>query len=353
MEKKLKPVFFLFIFGLIIGLNIYLFSPLLHTFAFATIIGGSFYPLFKFLYLKKKLRKEIAAALTTLCILLTVVLPSIYLIGQLSKETLSFYQNITSEMNKEIIKNELVGDGFIAKTVDRGLVLLNVEMTKDEFYKLLVDKARGYIAEILKVFNSIIGNLLNFLFQFILVLVAIYALFISGDKLKDYIFTLSPLPNEQEQKIMDRYNQMNYVTLVGNGIGGIIQGVLAGVAFWLCGIPSVFLWTTIMIILAFIPLVGMSVVFIPASIYLFLIGNTFSAIILLVWCGVVSLVVENIYKPKFVGDRLQVNGILLLFYIIAGLGVFGVPGLFYGPILCISFLTISEIFTTYYLQLED
>jgi predicted PurR-regulated permease PerM len=350
MEKKLKPIFFLFLFIVVIGLNIYLFHTLFHTLAFATIIAGAFYPIFSYLYTVKKIKKNIAALIVTLCVLLTIVLPSIYLIGQLSKESLSFYKSISGEFTKDVVKNHLLGEGTIATSIDSILGTLEVDMTKEELYKSMLEKSRNYFGSFLKVFNSLISDAIKLLFQFIMVLLAIYAIFMTGDQLKEYIFKLSPLPEDQEQKILDRYNQMNYVTLVGNGIGGVIQGVLAGIAFWLCGLPSVFLWTTIMIILAFIPLVGMSFVFIPASLYLILSGKVMTGILLFVWCGIVSLVVENIYKPKFVGDRLQVNGILLLFYIIAGMSVFGAAGLFYGPILCIIFLTISELFTTYYLN---
>lgn len=353
MEQRLKPIFFIFVFIVVIAFNIYLFIPFFHIFAFATIIGGSFYPLFNFFNQKNWLNKKKAAALTTLCIVLTVVIPSIYLIAQLSKETLHFYQGVAHDFNKDVIRQAFVGDGFVAKGVDQVLATLEINMTRDEVYHVAVQKAQGYLGGAVKLLNGLLSNTIHLVFEFILMLVAIFALFMSGDKLKDYIFKLSPLPEDQEQKILDRYNQMNYVTLVGNGIGGIIQGVLAGIAFWLCGIPSVFLWTTLMIILAFIPLIGMSIVFIPASIYLFITGKTVSGILLLVWCGAVSLVVENIYKPKFVGDRLSVDGILLLFYIMAGLSVFGTPGLFYGPILCIIFLTVSEIFTSYYLQADN
>lgn len=352
MEQRLKPIFFIFVFMVVIGLNIYLFMPFFHIFAFATIIGGSFYPLFIYFNKKNWLKKKQAAALTTFCIILTVVIPSIYLIGQLSKETLSFYQSVAHDFNKEVIREQFIGDGFVAKGVDQILSTLEINMTRDEVYNIAVQKAQGYLGGAVKLFNGFLSNTIHLIFEFILMLVAIFALFMSGDQLKEFVFKLSPLPSDQEQKILDRYNQMNYVTLVGNGIGGITQGVLAGIAFWICGIPSVFLWTTLMIILAFIPLIGMSIVFIPAGIYLFITGKTISAILLLVWCGAVSLVVENVYKPKFVGDRLSVNGILLLFYIMAGLSVFGTPGLFYGPILCIIFLTISEIFTSYYLQAD-
>ena len=142
---------------------------------------------------------------------------------------------------------------------------------------------------------------------------------------------------------------MSFVTLVGNGLGGLAQGCLAGIGFWVAGFNSVFLWTTAMIILAFIPLVGISIIFIPACLYLYLSGETTSAIFLFIYCFLISLTVENWYKPRFIGTKVKINSILLLLYIIAGMGTFGMAGIFYGPFLCIILLTIVELFLKNYL----
>ena len=350
MNKKIY--FFNFVFFLVISLNVYIFIPLFHSLAFSTIIAGAFYPLFKYLRRKYKLSKKWSALVVSFCILLTVILPSIYFIVQISKESLEVYQNIRQDFGKDIIKSHFIGDGYIGKGLDIFLQVTGKEMNKEQIYNQLVEKLQTYTGHILKLINRLIGDVFSFIFNFILMMIAIYALFLSGENLKKYIFKLSPLPSEQEQRILDRYNQMNYVTLVANGVGGIIQGIAAGIAFWIADVPSVFLWTTVMIILAFIPLIGMSIVFIPVSIYLSFKGNTMEGVLLFLWCGLVSLFVENFFKPKFVGDRLQINGILLLFYTIAGMSVFGAAGIFYGPILCIIFLTFGEIFNSYYKNLN-
>jgi predicted PurR-regulated permease PerM len=142
---------------------------------------------------------------------------------------------------------------------------------------------------------------------------------------------------------------MNFVTLICNGIGGIIQGLLAGLGLWLVGFESIFLWSTVMVILAFIPLLGISIITIPATIYLYATGKHTAATLFFIYTSVVALIVENWFKPKFMGKRIKVNSLLLLFYIIAGMGTFGMAVIFYGPLVCIIFLTMVEIFQDYYL----
>ena len=69
-------------------------------------------------------------------------------------------------------------------------------------------------------------------------LLVIFGLFSEGKTLKSFVFRLSPLPDSWEQLIVDKFNQMNYVTLVCNGIGGVLQGGLAIIGFALAGIGS-------------------------------------------------------------------------------------------------------------------
>ena len=147
---------------------------------------------------------------------------------------------------------------------------------------------------------------------------------------------------------MEKFNQMNFVTLVCNGLGGLIQGILAGIGFWFAGIKLIVLWTTIMIILAFIPLLGISIIYIPACIYLAVTGKTITSIALFIYCTLVALVTENWFKPLFIGKRIEISPLLVLFTIIGGMSVFGVGGIFYGPVIAILFLTMVELYHSFY-----
>jgi len=141
---------------------------------------------------------------------------------------------------------------------------------------------------------------------------------------------------------------MNYITLVFNGICGIIQGVLAAVGFWIVGIQSLLLWTVLMILLAFIPLLGISLIYIPACIYLLIMGKYFYAAFLFIYCTLVALLTENWFKPAFMGKHVEMNSLLVFFSIIGGMSVFGMAGIFYGPLVISLFLTMAKLYKRKY-----
>ena len=175
-------------------------------------------------------------------------------------------------------------------------------------------------------------------------LLVIFGLFSEGQTLKRFAFRLSPLPDSWEQLIVDKFNQMNHVTLVCNGIGGVLQGGFATIGLAIAGVSSLSLWFTLMSLLAFVPLVGISFVYIPASIYFLVVGKVGTGTFLFIYCTVVSLIVEKGFKPKFIGQRVGMSSLLVLFYIIGGMSAFGMAGIFYGPLICTIFLTAVGIY---------
>ena len=142
-----------------------------------------------------------------------------------------------------------------------------------ELETFIINIAKSAAGAIFNTLNTLvrglIGNILLFLFQFIMMLLFTYSLLRNGKYIRQFLDKIIPLPNSVVDITFKKFNQMNYVTLVCNGVGGVLQGILAGMLFWIAGIETVVLWTAIMSVLAFIPIIGMSFIFIPTTIYFY------------------------------------------------------------------------------------
>ena len=182
-------------------------------------------------------------------------------------------------------------------------------------------------------------------------LLVVYFLLIDGNKLISFITDLSPLPKVQDEKLIRKFKDMAGAVLIGNGLGGLIQGILGGTVFMLFGLKSPFLWGVIMSLLAFLPIIGIGVVFIPAAIYLFLKGQIASAIFFVIFYIILSGGIEYIFKPKIVGQRVKMHTLLVFFSIIGGLKMFGILGIIYGPLIVTAFLTLTDIYHASYRKL--
>jgi predicted PurR-regulated permease PerM len=155
-------------------------------------------------------------------------------------------------------------------------------------------------------------------------------LLIDSPRLVAFIVGLSPLPDDQDEKLIQKFKDMAGAILIGNGLGGLIQGTLGGSVFAFFGFQSPFLWGVIMALLAFLPIVGIGVVFVPAAIFLFLQGRFGAGIFFIVFYVLLSGGIEYFFKPKLVGKRVQMHTLLVFLSIIGGLKLFGILGIIFN-----------------------
>jgi len=125
---------------------------------------------------------------------------------------------------------------------------------------------------------------------------------------------------------------------------GIIQGTLAGIGLWFSGLPSAAFWGTIMAVLSIVPGIGAALVWLPAVIYLFVVGEKLTATLLLIWCAAVVGTIDNMLRPKLVGKDAKMPDLLILIGTLGGLFLFGPIGFIIGPLVCGLFLTVWEIY---------
>jgi predicted PurR-regulated permease PerM len=101
-----------------------------------------------------------------------------------------------------------------------------------------------------------------------------------------------------------------------------------------------------------LPVGGSTLVSIPATLYLFLQGETLRAIMLLVWSlGIVGSV-DNILKPLIIGNRLGLPVLFLFFGILGGLTLFGALGIVLGPVIFALLRALLDLYSREYRQPE-
>ncbi len=339
--------FILFLIG-ITALLVYMSWNFLTPLVFAGIIAGTFYPLLNWILEKTGWPRPVVSLLVCVLIIVIIFIPTIYIIVRLSQEILAFYNSTKEFLTAENLNRIFFGDNYFAELARNLFHFLNLEYSMKTIEDLVLGSVKSISLAFLNSLNTMIGNVFSFLFQFFLMLLGIYTLFVEGPNIHKFLLRLSPIRDEDEELIIKQFNRMNYITLVFNGIGGLIQGILAGIGFWIVGIQSILLWTTLMIVLAFIPLLGISLVYVPATIYLFAIGQIWEAVFLFFYCSAIALITENWFKPAFMGKKVEINSFLVFFSIIGGLSVFGMAGIFYGPLVVSLFLTVAKIYNQKY-----
>lgn len=337
--------YFLVIFLITIFFMGKLLWPFLSMLILAFVLTGTFYPVYGFF--TKKMRPALASLITCAIIFLVVFVPLVFLIGALSTEAYGLYLMGTSKTVSQDLK-QLLQNSRIIESIEGFLANYDIKLGAEHLNKGLSELGRFVGLFLYEQVSAIASNVLKFLVNFAFMLLVIFFLLIDGKKLINFLVDLSPLPEDQDRKLMGKFHEMASVVLIVNGISGLIQGFLGGIVFAIFGLGSPFLWGSIMAILAFFPIVGIAIVFIPAAVYLFLQGRIAAGIFFIVFYLVISSVIEYMIKPKLVGDKVRMHTLLIFLSVLGGLKVFGILGIIYGPLIITAFLTLTDIYRSSY-----
>lgn len=342
----------LLFFVSVFALALYWFGYLLWDFVTDMVLGfliaGGCRAYYLRLVEKLRGREQLAAAIVTVVVAVLIALPTLWLITSLSRQAGTFYATFKLALSDEGVQQALRGEGWVGRHAAPLASLVGVEYTPEAFREAMTAAAGTLASYLTTQLNSLVTNVLSAVYHFLLMLVVVFFGLIDGPGIKRRVFDLSPLPDHEEERIVTTFRNVGGAILFGNGVGSVIQGVLGGLAMWVVGLPSPLFWGVIMTIFAFLPLLGIQLVSVPATIYLLMQGRFPAAIGLFAFCFVASMVAENVLKPRLMGARMQMHSMLIFFAVLGGISSFGLVGLLYGPLIAAFFLTIIDLYERSY-----
>ncbi len=342
--------YFLTLFLITTVLMGWLLWPFFSTLFLSAVVTGVFNPFYRLL--AGRMRRQFASLITCLVIFFVLFIPIVMFVGILSREAYGFYLMGKNAALTDIVKNFFEHSRLLERANDL-LAHFDLELSSIELNRAISQLGKVVGLFLYQQASAIASNVVNFVIYFFFMLMIVYFLLIDGHKLISFLINLSPLPREQDEKLIAKFRDIAGAILIGNGLGGLIQGVLGGFVFYLFGFNSPFLWGVLMSLLAFLPILGIGLVFIPAAGYLFISQRIGAGIFFVVFYIVMSGSIEYIFKPKLVGHRLQLHTLLVFLSIVGGLKAFGILGIIYGPVIVTAFLTLTDIYHTNYQKLVE
>jgi predicted PurR-regulated permease PerM len=117
-------------------------------------------------------------------------------------------------------------------------------------------------------------------------------------------------------------------------------GVVCAIGFTLLGLPGGLVMGVIAGVFEFVPLVGPVTVAILAAILAILHAGPFNAFLVLLFLGVLRIVQDYAVYPRLIGQGIHLHPLAVIFAILAGEKLGGVPGIFLA-IPLVAILTVS------------
>lgn len=343
-----SKIFFLAIIAAIVIISFFIIKPFISAILSGAIIAYIFYPLYRKFGNRIK-NENVRALLISVILVVIVTVPAIITLSILARE--AYHTYVTIEQYK-LGSNYMQ---FICSNGDNKLCTF----TKS-FLSFLPESDLNYYmrAIIEKITSTIINSISKFLIalplimlDIIIILFVVFYLLKDGKKMADRISRVLPLNTRQKAHVFRKFGQITYGVFIGNLAVAAIQGVAGGLGFLFLGLGSPLLWGFMMAVLALLPYFGTAIIWLPAALNLILVGNltgddsmTIKGVILIAYGILVISTIDNILKPKIIGQSADVHPLPVLLGVLGGLQLFGIMGFILGPILLSLLLVLIDIY---------
>jgi predicted PurR-regulated permease PerM len=251
-----------------------------------------------------------------------IILPLVWIVLLLKSEALPFYREILPMIARAKLPE------FIADLPLLGPRLQEIlaQIARDPG---AVDVAvRDFFAQSSGEISALVGGVGRNIVKMGIAMVSLFFMYRDGEHFA-----------AQSERILEQFfgrvRVQHYLEAVGNTVKAVVygivlaalaQGTLAGLGYWVAGLPVPVLFGLLTFLVGLVP-------FVVPFVWLYLTGETTAAIGLAIWGLTAVSWIDNIVRPLVISGATRIPFLLVLFGVLGGLAAFGLVGLFLGPVI--------------------
>jgi predicted PurR-regulated permease PerM len=331
-------------------------------------------------------RNQLAALATTVMISLGVVVPTTLLGWMAFVETSRIVRVVLATAENEAETTPAAAEGELAASLPDGVdhKLEHDEAAEGEatagwrkaltawlepFSKLYSDsmnedfdpaKVAQYVAEqVVKVGWVGVQAFVGFLVGTAIMIFALYFFLADGPKIIQTLMHLSPMDDDYERELLVQFASVSRAVVLATLLAAFVQGILGGVGYYfvvddwapakvlaqhggdLAKVPAnlkihppVILLTVLTMLLAIVPFIGATAVWVPVALWVYFAqGDLWPAIGMAIYGFAVVSSIDNLIKPWVLHGQSNLHPLLALLSVLGGLQLLGPIGILVGPML--------------------
>lgn len=280
---------------------------------------------------KRGMNKKLSAWVVIFISLFIILIPLFLLLGVVGYEIFSLFQD------PALISN---ASGLSSKTITKILPSITPEILGAQITNL------GDSASAL--FLNIASNVGTFVISLFIAFFLLYFMLIIKGNFYERIREIIPFNSKNSKELTNKLKDIAHSTVFVGGIVALIQGGLLTIAFLIFGIQGAFLWGFMAGILSFFPFVGPPIIWVPAVIIQIIQRNYLAGVGVLIF-GLVLSNIDNLIRPYLGSEISKVHPLVTLIGAFSGIYIFGLIGIFVGPLLLALTVLVLRMFGEEYL----
>ena len=340
MPKNLtRPFILILVFLVLVGCY-FVFHPFLTEILVAAILASVFYAPFSKLSGWLKGRRNLAAFLMCLLLLVVIIIPAIQIITYAANKSVIAYNE-----TEQFFANHTINDVFKASLFQTGpLRYLHLERYDNASFKdMLLVGLKSSSDWLISGATMALKGTTNFVVSLILIILTVFFFFVDGPNILKWLQRLTPLSDKQDREIFNKFRTMSYTTFISTFVTAVAQGIAGAIGFAIVGFPAL-LAGVLIAFLSLLPYIGSAVFYVPAAIYYLLAGQIWQGIFVILWGTLIVGTIDNVIRTWMIKGKAEASPIFVLFSILGGVALFGFWGVVIGPLIIALSVTVFHIY---------
>jgi predicted PurR-regulated permease PerM len=291
-----------------------------------------------------KIMKNILAAVFAIGTVVLILIPLTFVTSLFSRQIMELMRYVRDVFNE---KPDILNDLFqnFANFI-RDITGDRIFVTGDDLQRQLLDFISSSLQSMITLSSAVAKNVGAFLAGLALMMFCLFFFYIDGPYLSRLAIRAIPIRKEYTSALTGKFMDITRNLFFGYIMVALIQAVMAYIIFTIFEVKGSLVLAMLTFICVFIPMIGGGLVWLPLGIIRLLSGNIVNGVLFLVVSAVFISLLDNVLRPMFLRDRIQLHPLIIFFAIMGGLSAFGFNGLILGPMIVILFLTVLDLFLT-------
>lgn len=331
-QSKASLIAFLLVMTLLVGLAVVMVAPYVVSIIMGGILAMLANPFYRRLR-NRGMRQQIAASIVTLSVVLLVLTPLLTISGLAVKQAVTLGAKIeASEMSLQEVLERVSAWGPVHMFIDDAAEL------EAALRRGIQSLGKGASSFVLQLASGVPEVLL----QLILASLSCFFFLMDGRRFVTWLVGRIPLDAEIRNRLQGSFKDTAISVVWASMAASGAQAAVMLIAFFVLGVPAGFLAAGATFILAWIPLVGTAPVWIAGAIYLGVQG-AYAKVAVMAIFGFLTSIVDNFVRPWVLKGRGEMHPLVSLVAIFGGINMFGIVGVFFGPILAAVVITVLQV----------
>lgn len=326
-------------FAVLIVLSFLIIRPFLLAIFLGGLLAYVAYPLFKLVRRRIKNRGW-AAMLVCLVIFILIIIPAIFFVKSLVQESYALY----------VLGKQKFSVGLFSDCSNTFCSQLKELSENPEVKYYFQEGLKGLTNWVIRKGSDLLIGIPTILLNLFVVFFTLFYFLKDGKRFFRKVSSYLSMQKKRYMRIVGRLEEITYALVFGYILIALVQGALGAIGFFIFGVSSPLFWGVVMAFLALMPYLGTGLVWGPAGVIIVLEGIfqdsnflIYKGIGLLAYGLLVISSIDNLIKPKLIGDRAKVHPSLILIGILGGIFLLGPIGVIAGPlILSLTAIVVEE-----------